>query len=373
MCHSKRTSSASSTGSWPRISAYPECQRTRATWLPRAYHFQSPCYLPTFPTLLRANATQDLRTRPWVCEPSRGRPIGWRLAAARPRRVWTCRCLFRDELPPAETGSEVPCLHLLQRRDTLGAGGQSNRTAPVEGALITRVDGARDLPAQREGLQLATRVRIEDRREQGSTVRVVLAAEDLLGGPGHHDPPQVHDRDSVADALNRGEVVGDEEVGRPQPVLQVNQHVQDLRPHRLVERRGRLVQHHQVGVGDDRTCDPDPLLFTSCELVRIAPEMAVPEVDQGQRLTQTVQALSGIQLPLEEQGFFHRLADVTPRVEGSERLLEDQLQAVSETAQLLLGQRGDVLSVEPHPPGGRLDQAQDAAADSGLPRAALAD
>ena len=51
------------------------------------------------------------------------------------------------------------------------------------------------------------------------------------------DPPEVHHRDAVADVAHDREVVGDEEVREPEPVLQVGEQVDHLRLGRHVERR----------------------------------------------------------------------------------------------------------------------------------------
>ena len=53
--------------------------------------------------------------------------------------------------------------------------------------------------------------------------------------------PEVHDRHLVREKLDHRDVVGDEEIGQAQPLLQILQQVQDLRLHRHVERAGRLV------------------------------------------------------------------------------------------------------------------------------------
>ena len=68
----------------------------------------------------------------------------------------------------------------------------------------------------------------------------------------------------------RREVVRDEEVGEPEPLLQVAQQVQDLRAHRDVERRDRLVADDSDGIGRERARDRDPLALPARELERPA-------------------------------------------------------------------------------------------------------
>ena len=70
---------------------------------------------------------------------------------------------------------------------------------------------------------------------------------------------EIHDRDAMAQPAHRGQIVRDEEVRRAESLLQVAQQVQDVGTDRDVERRGRLVEHDQVGLGCDRAGDADPL------------------------------------------------------------------------------------------------------------------
>ena len=64
-------------------------------------------------------------------------------------------------------------------------------------------------------------------------------------------PPRsapAHDRDAVGNVLDHREVVADEEIGEAECLPEVAEQVQDLRLHRDVERRGRLVEDQQVGL-----------------------------------------------------------------------------------------------------------------------------
>ena len=64
---------------------------------------------------------------------------------------------------------------------------------------------------------------------------------DLVGGPLLDDLAVVHDRDPVGDVADDADVVGDEEVGEAELVLEVVEQVDDLRLDRDVERGDRLV------------------------------------------------------------------------------------------------------------------------------------
>ena len=59
--------------------------------------------------------------------------------------------------------------------------------------------------------------------------------------------------------LHDAQVVRDEQVGQPELGLQIQQQIQDLRLHRDVQRRDRLVGDHQARVERQRAGDADAL------------------------------------------------------------------------------------------------------------------
>ncbi len=61
--------------------------------------------------------------------------------------------------------------------------------------------------------------------------------EQVLGARGLDDAAEIHHRDPVGDVPHHREVVGDEDVGKPEPALQVAQQVEHLRADRDVEGR----------------------------------------------------------------------------------------------------------------------------------------
>ena len=81
-----------------------------------------------------------------------------------------------------------------------------------------------------------------------------------------------------------GEVVADEQIGQPEPVLQVAHQVEDLRLHRHVERRGRLVADDELGVRGERAGDGDALALAAGELVRIFRAVVRVQADEAEKL-----------------------------------------------------------------------------------------
>ncbi len=99
-----------------------------------------------------------------------------------------------------------------------------------------------------------------------------------------HDPPEVHHRHAGGDVLDHREVVGDEDVGEAEPLLQVLQQVHDLRLDRHVQRRHRLVADDEPRLHGERARDADALALAAGEFVRIAPRVLGREAHEAQQL-----------------------------------------------------------------------------------------
>ena len=74
-------------------------------------------------------------------------------------------------------------------------------------------------------------------------------------------------------------VVGDEQVGEPQALLELVQQDEDAGLHRDVERRCRLVEHDQLRVERQRPGDGDALALAAAELVRPPPQVLGAQAD----------------------------------------------------------------------------------------------
>ena len=86
------------------------------------------------------------------------------------------------------------------------------------------------------------------RLEQSPGVRVLRAVEHLGGGPVLDRPPGVHHHHGLGRLGDHPEVVGDQDHADVEVALDLVDELEDLRLHRHVERRGRLVgdQHGRV-------------------------------------------------------------------------------------------------------------------------------
>ena len=208
--------------------------------------------------------------------------------------------------------------------------------------------------------------------EQRLRVRMARLGGDRLGRTVLDDLAQVHDGDRVAHVGHRGEVVGDEEVRQPEVALQVGEQVQDLRADRHVERRHRLVQHHQARRERQRAGDGDALALAARELVGEQLGGALRQADEVEQLRHALADRGGGEGLVGDQRLGHDLAHAHAGIERGERVLEDGLHGAAVAAQPLRAQTRERLAVEANLAPGRLLELQDELGGRGLAAAGLA-
>ena len=103
---------------------------------------------------------------------------------------------------------------------------------------------------------------------------------------------------SLASARDDAQIVADEEIGEAVPLLQIAQQIDDLRLHRHVERRGRLVEHDEFRLEHHRAGDRDALALAAGEFVRVAIHGAPDRADVGERARDASRSLRRRELGL---------------------------------------------------------------------------
>src|SRR6201995_5585896 len=91
------------------------------------------------------------------------------------------------------------------------------------------------------------------------------------------DLAQIHHRDAMADVLDYGKIVSDEQIREVLFTLQIHHQVDDLSLDRHIKRRDRLVADDQLGVQGKRPGDADALPLSAGELVRKAAHLQAPQ------------------------------------------------------------------------------------------------
>ena len=112
-----------------------------------------------------------------------------------------------------------------------------------------------------------------------------------FGGAGFHQLAVLHDGDLVRQILDYAEIVGDEEIGDPEFLLQLLQQIEDLGLDGDIERRGRLIGDDQLGLYRQRTRDRQTLSLPAGKFVRIAGEGVAPQADFFQQRCDALGAL----------------------------------------------------------------------------------
>ena len=111
------------------------------------------------------------------------------------------------------------------------------------------------------------RVRQRNGRQQAPGVRVDGVLENLLGGAGLQQMPQMQHTDAVGDVLDHGQVVGDEQIGRAGLLLDILHQVDYLCLNGHIQRRDALVRDDELGVHDEGAGNAHALTLTAGELV----------------------------------------------------------------------------------------------------------
>ena len=106
--------------------------------------------------------------------------------------------------------------------------------------------------------------------------------------------PRIHDRHLVADMLDDAEVVGDEDRGDAEVLLQVDEQVEDLRLHAHVERADRFVGDDQLGFAGERRGDPDPLALAARKMGRQPARQRGVEADPREQVEHAPVAVGGV-------------------------------------------------------------------------------
>src|SRR5712671_3082024 len=187
------------------------------------------------------------------------------------------------------------------------------------------------------------------------------------------DLAEIHDGDAVADVLDDGEVVGDEQIRKPELALQIAQQVDHLSLHRDVERRDRLIADDQARVERQRASDADTLALATGEFVREAVERFGPETDLESELAHPPVERASARDAVIDQRLADDVADSEARVEGGVGVLEHHLELAPVGPHLAARQSVDAVALDADLALCRLEQFEDGLARGRLAAAALAD
>ena len=142
--------------------------------------------------------------------------------------------------------------------------------------------------------------------------------------------------------------MGDEEIAQLVLLLQILEEVDNLRLHRHVECRDRLVANHKLRIQRKRSCDTNSLTLTARELVRVAVFVEGLQTAVVHDLIDVVMVLAPRHKIVLTDRLTDDFADRQSRREGGERILEDDLHLHAQVVQFVLRNIVDLFSVEQH-------------------------
>jgi hypothetical protein len=202
----------------------------------------------------------------------------------------------------------------------------------------------------------------------------MLRPREQSGAVGELDDlAEIHHRDAMADVLDDRDVVRDEQIGEPEIALQIDEQVDDLRLHRHVERRYRLVADNEARPQRQGAGNPDALTLTAGEFVRVAVERLGPEPDLLCQLGYLARQFGAHGNTEISQRLADDVAHRKARVQRRIGILKDHLHLPAEGPYVAFGQAVNARAAEPNLAGGRIDQLEDRLADRRFTAAAFAD
>ena len=171
-----------------------------------------------------------------------------------------------------------------------------------------------------------------------------------LGGARFNDPAEVHHRNPVREITNHAQVVGNEQVGDAQFLLQISEQVQNLRLDRDIEGRNRLVADDESRLYRQGPGDTDPLALAPRKFVRITPDMGGVELNPLEEFLHPPGPLGFVRTDLETpHAFGHGIPHAHARVQGGHGILKNNLDLASIGTQGGLVQGHQVDPVKEHP------------------------
>jgi hypothetical protein len=204
--------------------------------------------------------------------------------------------------------------------------------------------------------------------------------EDLRDRAGFHNAPGIHHRDAVSLAGHHAEVMRDEHHPHPLRRAQIAEQVEDLRLHRDIERRGRLIRDQHAGAERDGHGDQHALPHAARELMRVVIHAArrIGDLHPREQRYRPLPRRAAADGQMGPQHLGDLLAHGEDRVEAGQRVLENHADArTAPAAQFRWWQGQQILALEQRLAGddaaGLGQQAKRGGKGDRLARAALAD
>src|SRR5664280_2202059 len=162
-------------------------------------------------------------------------------------------------------------------------------------------------------------------RQQTVRVRVTRRLEDLFGRRVLDNLAGIRDGDGLCHFSDDGEVVGNDENGHTQFLLQSAHQVEDLRLDGDIKRRRGFIRDQELRVRGQCHGYHDPLAHATAHFMRVLAEapFGLGDADQVKHLDRSLLRLSVIDLLMQGNGFTDLITNRVNRIERCHRFLED--------------------------------------------------
>ena len=216
-------------------------------------------------------------------------------------------------------------IHRLDMADRLAQQSAPDRKPDLE---IVGRDHDRRFGARRR------RIGLRLRGQKLARVGMLRRLEDPFDRSLLDDLATVHDANTIGDAADDTEIVGDEQQAHSEPGSDIRQQRQDLRLHGDVQRRGRLVSDQQVRFIGERHRDHHTLTLAAGQLVRIArkPGFRLGNADLRQQLQRAPPRRRTATPAVQQQDLADLGLDGVQRIERGHWLLKDDRDVVAANA-----------------------------------------
>jgi hypothetical protein len=198
--------------------------------------------------------------------------------------------------------------------------------------------------------------------------------QNLLHSPHLHKPPRPHHRHPRSHLRDHRQTVRYKDVRQPKLPLQLLQQQQNLRPHRNIQSRHRLIRHHQFRPQNQSPRNPDPLPLSARKLMWIPFHRVFGQPDAQQHRDCAFTPFRSRKSRLvNRQGLRDNRPHAHSGIQRRKRILKDHLHLPPLYPQRFAAQPQQVLPIECDLAGIRLNQSQQHARQCRLAATALPD
>ncbi|MPN28210.1 hypothetical protein SDC9_175651 [bioreactor metagenome] len=166
----------------------------------------------------------------------------------------------------------MPTAEFSQNRGLLVANFFCIRAAGRKDTAFGRRQRVGDFALQNDALSRAVHLRVKrgNCRKQRARIGMHRAHMQFSCLRELNDFAEIHDPDALRNMLHNRQIVRNKEIGQPHILLQLFQHIDDLRLNGHVQRGYRFVANDELRLHRERAGNTDALPLSAGKLVRIA-------------------------------------------------------------------------------------------------------